>query len=188
MSKVNAKKEEDTSILPGFDEEDEEDDDDEDYDDDEYEEEYDNHDDEDDYEDYSQRIDDRFSHPVQKSAKGNIYTSSSNQDMKKYDNVFEDGELTNSLNTEFENELIPVVYEVADSTLKSLFVVLICLYIVVFLLYIFSGTSTVKSHEPCMVISSSPSKVSSLFEILIFVKLKFNFLLFGKASPSVYIL
>ena len=88
VSKVNAKKE-DTSILPGFDEED---DDDEDYDDDEYEEEYDNHDDEDDYEDYSQRIDDRFSHPVQKSAKGNIYTSSSNQDMKKYDNVFEDGE------------------------------------------------------------------------------------------------
>ena len=54
-----------------------EEDDDEDYDDDEYEEEYDNHDDEDDYEDYSQRIDDRFSHPVQKSAKGNIYTSSS---------------------------------------------------------------------------------------------------------------
>lgn len=78
VSKVNAKKE-DTSILPGFDEED---DDDEDYDDDEYEEEYDNHDDEDDYEDYSQRIDDRFSHPVQKSAKGNIYTSSSNQDRK----------------------------------------------------------------------------------------------------------
>ena len=97
MSKVNAKKEEDTSILPGFDEEDEEDDDDEDYDDDEYEEEYDNHDDEDDYEDYSQRIDDRFSHPVQKSAKGNIYTSSSNQDMKKYDNVFEDGEFESLL-------------------------------------------------------------------------------------------
>jgi len=97
VSKVNAKKEEDTSILPGFDEEDEEDDDDEDYDDDEYEEEYDNHDDEDDYEDYSQRIDDRFSHPVQKSAKGNIYTSSSNQDMKKYDNVFEDGEFESLL-------------------------------------------------------------------------------------------
>ena len=95
VSKVNAKKEEDTSILPGFDEED--DDDDEDYDDDEYEEEYDNHDDEDDYEDYSQRIDDRFSHPVQKSAKGNIYTSSSNQDMKKYDNVFEDGEFESLL-------------------------------------------------------------------------------------------
>lgn len=94
VSKVNAKKE-DTSILPGFDEED--DDDDEDYDDDEYEEEYDNHDDEDDYEDYSQRIDDRFSHPVQKSAKGNIYTSSSNQDMKKYDNVFEDGEFESLL-------------------------------------------------------------------------------------------
>lgn len=94
VSKVNAKKEEDTSILPGFDEED---DDDEDYDDDEYEEEYDNHDDEDDYEDYSQRIDDRFSHPVQKSAKGNIYTSSSNQDMKKYDNVFEDGEFESLL-------------------------------------------------------------------------------------------
>ena len=98
VSKVNAKKE-DTSILPGFDEE--EDDDDEDYDDDEYEEEYeeeyDNHDDEDDYEDYSQRIDDRFSHPVQKSAKGNIYTSSSNQDMKKYDNVFEDGEFESLL-------------------------------------------------------------------------------------------
>lgn len=93
VSKVNAKKE-DTSILPGFDEED---DDDEDYDDDEYEEEYDNHDDEDDYEDYSQRIDDRFSHPVQKSAKGNIYTSSSNQDMKKYDNVFEDGEFESLL-------------------------------------------------------------------------------------------
>ncbi len=93
VSKVNAKKEEDTSILPGF----EEDDDDEDYDDDEYEEEYDNHDDEDDYEDYSQRIDDRFSHPVQKSAKGNIYTSSSNQDMKKYDNVFEDGEFESLL-------------------------------------------------------------------------------------------
>ena len=93
VSKVNAKKEEDTSILPGFDEEDEE----EDYDDDEYEEEYDNHDDEDDYEDYSQRIDDRFSHPVQKSAKGNIYTSSSNQDMKKYDNVFEDGEFESLL-------------------------------------------------------------------------------------------
>ena len=92
VSKVNAKKE-DTSILPGFDEED----DDEDYDDDEYEEEYDNHDDEDDYEDYSQRIDDRFSHPVQKSAKGNIYTSSSNQDMKKYDNVFEDGEFESLL-------------------------------------------------------------------------------------------
>ena len=91
VSKVNAKKEEDTSILPGFDEEDEEDDD------DEYEEEYDNHDDEDDYEDYSQRIDDRFSHPVQKSAKGNIYTSSSNQDMKKYDNVFEDGEFESLL-------------------------------------------------------------------------------------------
>ena len=94
VSKVNVKKE-DTSILPGFDEED--DDDDEDYDDDEYEEEYDNHDDEDDYEDYSQRIDDRFSHPVQKSAKGNIYTSSSNQDMKKYDNVFEDGEFESLL-------------------------------------------------------------------------------------------
>ena len=94
VSKVNAKKEEDTSILPGFDEED---DDDEDYDDDEYEEEYDNHDDEDNYEDYSQRIDDRFSHPVQKSAKGNIYTSSSNQDMKKYDNVFEDGEFESLL-------------------------------------------------------------------------------------------
>lgn len=94
VSKVNAKKE-DTSILPGFYEED--DDDDEDYDDDEYEEEYDNHDDEDDYEDYSQRIDDRFSHPVQKSAKGNIYTSSSNQDMKKYDNVFEDGEFESLL-------------------------------------------------------------------------------------------
>ena len=94
VSKVNAKKE-DTSFLPGFDEED--DDDDEDYDDDEYEEEYDNHDDEDDYEDYSQRIDDRFSHPVQKSAKGNIYTSSSNQDMKKYDNVFEDGEFESLL-------------------------------------------------------------------------------------------
>lgn len=94
VSKVNAKKE-DTSILPGFDEED--DDDDEDYDDDEYEEEYDNHDDEDDYEDYSQRIDDRFSHPVQKLAKGNIYTSSSNQDMKKYDNVFEDGEFESLL-------------------------------------------------------------------------------------------
>lgn len=93
VSKVNAKKEEDTSILPGFGE----DDDDEDYDDDEYEEEYDNHDDEDDYEDYSQRIDDRFSHPVQKSAKGNIYTSSSNQDMKKYDNVFEDGEFESLL-------------------------------------------------------------------------------------------
>ena len=93
VSKVNAKKE-DTSILPGFDEED---DDDEDYDDDEYEEEYDNHDDEDDYEDYSQRIDDRFSHPVQKTAKGNIYTSSSNQDMKKYDNVFEDGEFESLL-------------------------------------------------------------------------------------------
>ena len=93
VSKVNAKKEEDTSILPGFGEED----DDEDYDDDEYEEEYDNHDDEDDYEDYSQRIDDRFSHPVQKSAKGNIYTSSSNQDMKKYDNVFEDGEFESLL-------------------------------------------------------------------------------------------
>ena len=92
VSKVNVKKE-DTSILPGFDEED----DDEDYDDDEYEEEYDNHDDEDDYEDYSQRIDDRFSHPVQKSAKGNIYTSSSNQDMKKYDNVFEDGEFESLL-------------------------------------------------------------------------------------------
>ena len=91
VSKVNVK--EDTSILPGFDEED----DDEDYDDDEYEEEYDNHDDEDDYEDYSQRIDDRFSHPVQKSAKGNIYTSSSNQDMKKYDNVFEDGEFESLL-------------------------------------------------------------------------------------------
>lgn len=96
VSKVNAKKE-DTSILPGFDEEDNDDDDDEDYDDDEYEEEYDNHDDEDDYEDYSQRIDDRFSHPVQKSAKGNIYTSSSNQDMKKYDNVFEDGEFESLL-------------------------------------------------------------------------------------------
>ena len=94
VSKVNAKKQ-DTSILPGFDEED--DDDDEDYDDDEYEEEYDNHDDEDDYEDYSQRIDDRFSHPVQKSAKGNIYTSNSNQDMKKYDNVFEDGEFESLL-------------------------------------------------------------------------------------------
>lgn len=91
VSKVNVK--EDISILPGFDEED----DDEDYDDDEYEEEYDNHDDEDDYEDYSQRIDDRFSHPVQKSAKGNIYTSSSNQDMKKYDNVFEDGEFESLL-------------------------------------------------------------------------------------------
>lgn len=90
VSKVNVK--EDTSILPGFDEED-----DEDYEDDEYEEEYDNHDDEDDYEDYSQRIDDRFSHPVQKSAKGNIYTSSSNQDMKKYDNVFEEGEFESLL-------------------------------------------------------------------------------------------
>ena len=95
VSKVNVKKE-DTSILPGFDEE-EDDDYDDDYDDDEYEEEYDNHDDEDDYEDYSQRIDDRFSHPVQKSAKGNIYTSSSNQDMKKYDNVFEDGEFESLL-------------------------------------------------------------------------------------------
>ena len=32
------------------------------------------------------------------------------------------------------------------------------------------------------------SDYDNLFEILIFVKLKFNFLLFGKASPSVYIL
>ena len=89
VSKVNVKKEEDTSILPGFEEEDD--------DDDEYEEEYDNHDDEDDYEDYSQRIDDRFSHPIQNSSKGNIYTSNSNQDLKKYDNVFEDGEFESLL-------------------------------------------------------------------------------------------
>ena len=88
---AKAKVEEDnTSILPGFDEDDDEEDDD-------YEDDYDNHDDEDDYEDYSQRIDDRFSHPVQKSSKGNIYTSSSNQDMKKYDNVFEDGEFESLL-------------------------------------------------------------------------------------------
>ena len=93
-AKVSEEEETETnaSILPGFDSDSEEDDDDE-Y----YEDEYDNHDDEDNYEDYIQRIDDRFSHPVQNLNKGNIYTSSSNKDMKKYDNVFEDGEFESLL-------------------------------------------------------------------------------------------
>ena len=91
-TKAKVEEEANTSILPGFE------DDDEDYENGEYEDDdYDNHDDEDDYEDYSQRIDDKFSHPVQNSSRGNIYTSSSNQDMKKYDNVFEDGEFENLL-------------------------------------------------------------------------------------------
>ena len=84
--------EEDASILPGFDGED-----------DEYNtyDEDDNYDEDDDYEDYSQRIDDKISHPVQTqysvSNKANIYTSNSNQDMKRYDNVFEDGEFESLL-------------------------------------------------------------------------------------------
>ena len=91
-TKAKVEEEANTSILPGFE------DDDEDYENGEYEDDdYDNHDDEDDYEDYSQRIDDKFSHPVQNSSRGNIYTSSSNQDMKKYDNVFEDGEFESLL-------------------------------------------------------------------------------------------
>ena len=84
--------EEDASILPGFDGED-----------DEYNtyDEDDNYDEDDDYEDYSQRIDDKISHPVQTqysvSNKANIYASNSNQDMKRYDNVFEDGEFESLL-------------------------------------------------------------------------------------------
>ena len=72
---ANEESDEETSILPGF----EEDADNE----DSYSEE------EDDYENYSQKTDNNFSFKSQNQS--NIYTSKS-QDMKKYDNIFEEGE------------------------------------------------------------------------------------------------
>ena len=78
-------KAQETTILPGFDDEPEDE-----YENDDYYEEDD--DEEDEYENYSQRLDDKVTHPVNNQYNNNIqneiYTRSN--DMKKYDNVFDD--------------------------------------------------------------------------------------------------
>ena len=85
-------KAQETTILPGFDDEPEDE-----YENDDYYEEDD--DEEDEYENYSQRLDDKVTHPVNNQYNNNIqneiYTRSN--DMKKYDNVFDDDEFESLL-------------------------------------------------------------------------------------------